>query len=50
MKRNVKPYNTTSVMARNILTNVAYNGLKSEDYYNRNFIFDVYVLLTKNFN
>ena len=50
VKRNLKPYNTTHVETKNFLTNMTYNGLKSEDFCNRKFIFGVYVLLTKNLN
>ena len=35
---------------RNFLSNIAYVGINREDYYNKNFIFDVYLLLTKNLN
>ena len=50
VKRNLKPYNTTHVETWNFLANMTYNGLKSEDFCNRKFIFGVYVLLTKNVN
>ena len=50
VKRNLKPYNTTHIETWNFLTNMTYNGLKSEDFCNRKFIFGVYVLLTKNVN
>ena len=49
-KRNVKPYNTTPIKARNFLTNSSYNGLKTKDFHNRNFIFNVFMLLTKSLN
>ena len=29
---------------------MAYVGINKEDFYNENFIFDVYLLVTKNFN
>ena len=32
------------------LTNIAYIGTNKEDFYNGNFIFDVYLLVTKNLN
>ena len=32
---------------RNILSNIAYVEINKEDFYNENFIFDVYLLVTK---
>ena len=32
------------------MSNIAYLGISKEDYYNENFVFDVYLLLTKNLN
>ena len=32
------------------LSNIAYVGINKEDYYNENFVFDVYLLITKNLN
>ena len=43
-------YTTTRIKSRNFLSNIAYVGINKEDYYNKNFIFDVYLLLTKNLN
>ena len=45
-----KKYTTTRIKSRNFLSNVAYIGISKEDYYNENFAFDVYLLLTKNLN
>ena len=45
-----KKYTTTRIKSRNFLSNIAYVGINKEDYYNINFIFDVYLLLTKNLN
>ena len=45
-----KKYTTARIKSRNFLSNIAYAGINKEDYYNRNFIFDVYLLLTKNLN
>ena len=45
-----KKYGTTRIKSRNSLSNIAYVGINKEDYYNRNFVFDVYLLLTKNLN
>ena len=43
-----KKYTTTRMKLRNFLSDIAYGGINKEDYYNKNFIFDVYLLLTKN--
>ena len=43
-------YTTTRIKSSNFLSNIAYVGINKEDYYNENFIFDVYVLVTKNLN
>ena len=32
------------------ISNIGYIGINKEDYYNKNSIFDVYLLLTKNLN
>ena len=45
-----KKYTTTRIKSRNFLSNIAYIGISKEDYYNENFAFDVYLLLTKNLN
>ena len=45
-----KPYFTTRIKARNYLSNIAYSGVFREDFYNWNFVFDIYVLLTENLN
>ena len=34
----------------NFLTNILYNGVKEEDLFDRSFVFDVYILTTKNIN
>ena len=51
-KRNpyLKPCRTTKITARNYLSNISYTGINKEDFHNKNFIFDVYVLLTENLN
>ena len=41
---------TTRIKSRNFLFNITYVGINKEDDYNKNFIFDVYLLLTKNLN
>ena len=45
-----KRYTTTRIKSRNVLSNIAYVGINKEDYYNENFVFDVYLLVTKNLN
>ena len=45
-----KKYIATRVNSRNFLSKIAYVGLNKEDFYNDNFIFDVYLLATKNLN
>ena len=49
-RRKLKLYTTTRIKSRNFLSNILYNGVKEEDLYDRHFIFDVYVLMTKNLN
>ena len=49
-RQRLKPYTTTRTKSRNFLSNISYNGVKEEDLYDKNFIFDVYVLVTKNLN
>ena len=41
---------TTRIKFRNFLSSLAYVGIKKEDYYNENFIFDFYMLMTKILN
>ena len=45
-----KRYTTTRIKLRNFLSNIAYVGINMEDFYNENFIFDVYLLVTKTLN
>ena len=45
-----KRYTITRIKSRNFLSNIAYVGINKEDFYNENFIFDVYLLVTKNLN
>ena len=44
----IKLYNKTRVKSRNFLINMSYNVVKKEDLFDRRFIFDIYVLTTKN--
>ena len=41
---------TTRIKSRNFLSNIFYLGINKEDFYNENFIFDIYLLMTKNLN
>lgn len=41
-------YLTTRIKARNFLLNISYTGVSENDFYNENFILDVYVLIAKN--
>ena len=50
LKRKVKPYTTTRIKTRNFLSNIAYAGVRDQDFVDNNFMFDVVVLLTKNLN
>ena len=43
-------YTTTKIKARISLSNIAYNSANDLTTLNRNFCFDVYVLVTKNLN
>ena len=45
-----KKYTTTQIESRNFLSNIAYVEINKEDFYNENFIFDVYLLVMKNLN
>ena len=40
-------YTITRIKSTNSLSNITYTGI-NKNYYNKNFIFDVYLLLTKN--
>ena len=43
-------YSPTRIKTRNFLSNISYTGINKNDFYNENFILDVYVLLVKNLN
>ena len=43
-------YATTRIKSRNFLSNITYVGVNKEDYYNKNFILDIYLVITKNLN
>ena len=50
IKRKIKPYTSTRIKARNFLSNIAYTSVKSEDFVDNNFVFDIMTLITKNLN
>ena len=50
LKRRIKPYMNNRIKTRNFLSNISYNGVKSEDVADNNFTFDTITLLTKNIN
>ena len=43
-------YSPTRIKSRNFLSSISYTGIRKNDFYNENFILDVYVLLVKNLN
>ena len=43
-------YSPTRVKSRNFLSNTGYNSINKADFYNENFILDVFILLVKNLN
>ena len=49
-KPSERKYTTTRIKSRSFLSNIAYVGINNDDFYNENFIFDIYLLVTKNLN
>ena len=45
-----RKYTTTRIKSSNFLSNIAYVRINKENFYNENFIFDVYLLVIKNLN
>ena len=45
-----RKYTTTRIKSRNFLSNISHDGINKEDFCNKNFIFDVCLLVTKNLN
>ena len=43
-------YSPTRIKSRNFLSNILYTGINKKDFYNENFILDIFVLLVKNLN
>ena len=50
LKRRIKPYTSSRIKTRNVLSNISYTGVKSEDFADNNFTFDTITLLTKTIN
>ena len=49
-ERTDRKYTTTRIKLRNFLLNISYFGIKKEDFYNENFICDIFLFMTKNLN
>ena len=43
-------YSPTRIKSSNFLSNISYTGISKSDFYNENFILDVFVLVVKNLN
>ena len=43
-------YSPTRIKSRSFLSNILYTGINKKDFYNENFILDIFVLLVKNLN
>ena len=50
VQKTEQKYPTTWIKSRNLLSNISYVGINKKDFYNENFVFDVYLLITKNLN
>ena len=50
VKKSDRKDTITHIKSRNFLSNIFYVGINKEDFYNENFIFDIYLLMTKNLN
>ena len=48
--KSAKSLTTRHIKSRNFLSNISYVGITKEDFYNKNFVFDAYSLITKNLN
>ena len=44
-KRNDRKHTTTRIKSRNFPSNNSYIGINEEDFYNQNFIFDIYLFM-----
>ena len=43
VEKNEGKYTATRIKSLNFLSNISYAGINKEDFYNKNFIFDVYL-------
>ena len=50
LKRRIKLQTSSRIKTRNFLSNISYTGVKSEDFIDNNFTFDMITLPTKNIN
>ena len=50
LKRRIKSYTSSRIKTRNLLSNIYYTGVKSDDFVDNNFTFDTINLITKNIN
>ena len=50
LKCKVKPSTSNRIKTRKFLSNIAYNGVKKEDFLDNSSVFDRFELLTKNLN
>ena len=48
--KKTKSYSRTPIKSWNFLTNISYNRVKEKDLFDRSFVLDIYVLMTKNIN
>ena len=44
-KRNHREHTTTPIKSRNFPSNNSYIGINEKDFYNQNFIFDIYLFM-----
>ena len=49
-KRTDRKYTTNCIKSKNFLSNISYVRINKEDFYNQNFIFNIYLLMNKNLN
>ena len=47
---NASQRNKKRTKSQNFLINISYNGVREEYLFNRSFVFDIYILTTKNIN
>ena len=49
-KKTDRKYTNTRIKSRNFPSNISYVGINKENFYNQNFIFSIYLLMTENLN